>query len=99
PGGATDFVGRFVAELLSERVHQPVVVDNRAGAASLVCTDLVAKSTADGYTLLVPPSSLTIIPSLYKNVPFDSIKDFAPISTLTTYPNVVIVNLAVQANS
>ncbi len=99
PGGATDFVGRLTAGLLAQRTGQSVVVDNRAGAASMVGTDLVAKSAPDGYTLLVAPSSLSTIPSMYKNVPFDSVKDLAPITTLSVYPNVVVVNPNLPAKS
>jgi tripartite-type tricarboxylate transporter receptor subunit TctC len=99
PGGATNLVGRLIGGALSERLGQPVIVDNRPGAATIVGMDLVAKSAPDGYTLLVEPSSIAILPSMYKKLPFDTARDFAPITTLTTYPNVVIVNNAVPAHS
>jgi tripartite-type tricarboxylate transporter receptor subunit TctC len=99
PGGTTDFTARLVAPRLSERVGQSVVVDNRAGAGSLIGTDLVAKSAPDGYTLLVVASSLTIIPSMYRKVPFDPVKDFAPVTTLSSYPNLVVVHPSVPAGS
>jgi tripartite-type tricarboxylate transporter receptor subunit TctC len=99
PGGTTDFTARLIAPPLSGRVGQPVVVDNRAGAGSLVGTDLVAKSAPDGYTLLVVASSLCIIPSIYKKIPFDPVRDFAPVTTLSSYPNVVVVYPALPVNS
>jgi len=99
PGGTTDFTARLITPKLSERIGQPVVVDNRAGAGSLVGTDLVAKAVPDGYTLLVAASALTIIPSMYKKVPFDPVGDFAPISTLSWYPNVVVVHPSLPVNS
>ncbi len=99
PGGTTDFTARLIAPRLSERLGQTVVVDNRAGAGSLVGTDLVAKAAADGYTLLVVASSLTIIPSIYKKIPFDPVQDFAPVTTLSWYPNLLVVHPAVAVNS
>ena len=99
PGGTTDYTARVFAPRLSERIGQPVVVDNRAGAGSLVGTDLVAKAVPDGYTLLVAASALTIIPSMYRQVPFDPVKDFAPVTTLSWYPNLVVVHPAVPAST
>jgi len=97
PGGTTDFTARALAPLLAERMGQPVVVDNRAGAGSMVGTDLVAKGTADGYTLLLAPSALTIIPGMYRSVPFDPVHDFAPVSTISSYTNIVVVHPGVPA--
>lgn len=99
PGGATDLVGRLVASLLSERLGELIVVDNRPGAATIVGTDMVAKATPDGYTLLIVPSSFVILPSIKKQLPFDPVKDFAPLSTLTTYPNVLLLRLSLPVNS
>ena len=99
PGGTTDFTARLIAPQLSERLGQALVVDNRAGAGSLVGTDLVAKSAPDGYTLLVVASSLCIIPSIYKKIPFDPVRDFAPVTTLSSYPNLVVVYPALPVNS
>ncbi len=99
PGGTTDFTARVVAPRLSERIGQPVVVDNRAGAGSLVGTDLVAKAVPDGYTLLVAASALTIIPSMYRKVPFDPVRDFSPVTTLSWYPNLVVVHPSLPVNS
>ena len=99
PGGTTDFTARALAPRLSERVGQPVVVDNRAGAGSMVGTDLVARAAPDGYTLLLAASALTIIPGMYRNVPFDPVHDLAPISTISSYPAVVVVHPSVPAGS
>ncbi len=87
PGGATDVFARKIGQVLSERWGQPVVVENRAGAGGVVGTDAVAKSPADGYTLLVTyAGSQAINPSLYPNIPFDSVKDFQPIGTIAVTP-------------
>jgi len=93
PGGATDVFARKIGQALSEKWGQPVVVENRAGAGGVVGTDVVAKSMADGYTLLVTyAGSQAINPSLYPKIPFDSVKDFQTIATLASTPFVLIVN-------
>lgn len=93
PGGATDVFARKMAQLLSERWGQPVIVENRAGAAGVLGTDVVAKSAADGYTLLVTYSgSQAVNPSLYPNLPFDSVKDFQTVATLANTPFFLIAN-------
>lgn len=99
PGGGSDLYARMVAQPLAERLGHPIVVDNRAGAGSLIGTDLVAKAAHDGYTLLAMSSSFTIIPSMYKKVPYDPIKDFAPVTLLTTYPHLVVVHPSLPVNS
>ena len=99
PGGTTDLTGRLVAAALAERLGHPLVVDNRPGAGSLNGIDLVAKSAPDGHTLLVVASSLTIIPSMYSKVPFDPARDLAPITTLSSYPNVVVAHPSVPAGT
>ena len=99
PGGATDVFARKIGQALSERWGQTVIVENRAGAAGTVGTDFVAKSPADGYTLLVTyAGSQAINPSLYAKLPFDSVKDFQPIATLAVTPFFLIVNPKVPAN-
>src|SRR3954468_21128265 len=76
-GGATDTFARSIGQKLSERWKQPVVIENRAGAGGVIGTEAVAKAPADGYTLLVTyEGSQAINPSLYENLPFDSVKDF-----------------------
>ena len=99
PGGTTDNLGRLLASRLSESLGQQVIVDNRAGAGGTLGTDFVAKSAADGYTLLFGGIGLAINASLYKNLPFDSKKDFTPIATFATVPNVLVVNPTVPVKS
>jgi len=99
PGGSTDFTARLVAPLLAERFGHSVVVDNRAGSGSLLGTDLVAKSIPDGYTLLVVASSITINPSMYKKLPFDPVRDFAPVTILSSFSNLMAVHPSLPANS
>ena len=98
-GGANDQTARLIAPLLAERLGQSIVVDNRAGAGSLVGTELVAQAVPDGYTLLVSPSALTINPSIYKKLPFDPVRDFAPVTTLSSFPNLLVVHPALPVNS
>lgn len=92
PGGATDTFARAIGQKLSERWKQPVVIENRAGAAGIIGTESVAKAPADGYTLLVTyEGSQAINPSLYEKLPFDSVKDFEPIATIGVTPFLFIV--------
>src|SRR6185295_13523069 len=80
PGGSTDIVARITSQKLSERFKQSVVIDNRSGGGGNIGSDLVAKSPPDGYTLLLGTvGNLTINPSLYKRMPYDPLKDLAPI--------------------
>jgi tripartite-type tricarboxylate transporter receptor subunit TctC len=100
PGGATDVFARKIGQLLSERWGQSVIVENRAGAAGVIGTNDVAKSTADGYTLLVTyAGSQAVNPSLYPNLPFDSVKDFQPVATLARTPFFLIANPKLPANN
>jgi tripartite-type tricarboxylate transporter receptor subunit TctC len=92
PGASTDMTARLVAQGLSDALKQPVVVDNRPGAGSTLGTDLVAKATPDGYTLLVVASSITINPSLRKKLPYDAVRDLAPITQLSSFPNMLTVH-------
>ena len=98
-GGPNDIVARLVAQKLSEALGQQFVVDNRPGAGGNLGTDVVAKAPADGYTLLCAgPGSLILNPLLYK-VPYDTARDFAPISVVATAPNVLVVHPAVAAKT
>lgn len=99
PGGGTDIVGRVLAQKLSESMGQQVVVENRAGAGTMIGNELVAKSAPDGYTLLMGLSTLAIIPAMYPNVRYDAFRDFAPISHAVTVPNVLLVHPSVPARS
>jgi tripartite-type tricarboxylate transporter receptor subunit TctC len=98
PGGSSDFLGRLLAQKLSEQMGQQVVVDNRAGAGGTIGYDHVAKSAPDGYTLLIGPASIAINTSMYSKLPY-SLRDFAPISLLVAAPNVLCVHPSVPASS
>ncbi len=92
PGGGSDYVGRLVAQKLTEQMGQTVVVDNRAGAASLVGTEIVARAAPDGYTLLLgSASALTVSPVLYKNLPYDPVKSFVPVIQMLRGPFILAV--------
>src|SRR5665213_1106771 len=100
PGGATDVFARKIGQALSEKGGQPVIIENRSGAGGLVGTDAVAKSPADGYTLLVTyAGSQAINARLYPKIPFDSIKDFQTVATLAVTPFILIVHPKLAANS
>ena len=90
-GGSTDVIARLVGQKLSELWGQPVVIENRTGAGGNVGADVVAKSAADGYTLLMASGSVTINPALYKKMPFDTKKDLAPITNVVQGPMLVVV--------
>lgn len=92
PGGATDRVARLVAKSLSEQTKQSFVVENRAGANSNIAAELVSKAKPDGYTLYVGSVSNTINQTLYKKLNFNIQTDFAPVATLTTIVNILVVN-------
>jgi len=98
-GGSTDLTARLVAQKLADALGQPVVVDNRPGAGSIIGTDIVAKAAPDGYTLLVVASSITINPSLHKKLPFDPMRDLAPITQLSAFPNMLVVHPAVPVKT
>lgn len=89
PGASTDLTARLIGQRLSTALGQPVIVDNRPGAGSIIGTDLVAKATPDGYTLLVVASSITLNPTLHKNLPFNPVRDLAPITQLSSFPNML----------
>lgn len=91
-GGSTDVLIRIVASRLPERLGQQVVLDNRTGAGSMIGTDIVAKSAPDGYTLLGGGSPYAIVPNLYKHVPYNVHKDFAPIMQIASQPYGLVVH-------
>lgn len=99
PGGTTDALARVVAQKLSEKWGQPLIVDNRAGAGATIGANMVAKAPADGYTLLMGAVHHTIAPSVFKKVPYDFQKDFAPVTVVAVVPNVLVVNPSVPAKS
>jgi tripartite-type tricarboxylate transporter receptor subunit TctC len=89
-GGGSDAVARVLSRYLSEDFKTPFIVDNRAGAGGNIGTRYAAQAKPDGYTLLVVSSILTINPSLYKQLPFDPVKDFAPVAEIGSSPNVIV---------
>src|SRR5262249_58469017 len=91
PGGPTDIIARILSVALSQSLGQQVIVDNRGGAAGNIGMGQVARATPDGYTLLLTSTAIAVNPALFKNLPYDPIKDFAPISELVNAPNVLIV--------
>lgn len=100
PGGSTDVLGRIVATKLAEALGQQVIVDNRGGAGGIIGTDLVVKSPADGYTLLMTASApIAINITLMKNVPYDPRKDLAPVSRIGSTPLVLVIHPSVPARS
>lgn len=98
-GGTTDVLARAVGQELSKSLGQPVVVESRPGAGATLGADFVAKSKADGYTLLMGAVHHTIATSVYRKLPYDFQRDFAPISTVALVPNVLVVNPNVPANN
>ena len=100
PGGGTDFTGRLVAAKLSEALGQQVVVENRGGGGGSVGADNAAKSTPDGYTLLLGSiATHAVNPALYKKLPYDHLKDFAPVSLIGTVPNAMVVHPSVPVKT
>ena len=99
PGGGVDIAARTLAPRLSELIGQPVIVDNKPGAGTNIANEFVARSAADGSTLLVTTSALAINMSLYKSLPFDALRDFAPVSIFSESPNVLVVNAKLPAAS
>ena len=99
PGGSTDITARVVADNLRPLLGQPVVIDNRPGAAGNIGAEAVARSAPDGYTLLMATSTHATNPSLYKSLPYDFAQDFAPVSQVTFIPNLLVVNPGIPAAS
>jgi tripartite-type tricarboxylate transporter receptor subunit TctC len=99
PGGSTDLLARLAAQHLGDALGQQVVVDNRAGAGGIVGAEIVASSSPDGHTLLWTHTSHTVLPSLHAKLPYDTLKDFAPVSPVVLFAGVLIVNNALPAKS
>ena len=99
PGGGTDVMARVIAQKLNESWQQAVIIDNRPGASGIVGSELVAKSAADGYTLLVQGTQHAINLSLYKKMPFDTLRDFAAVAYIASAPFLLVVHPSVPANS
>lgn len=100
PGGGTDTVARVVQKPLGDRLGQQVVVDNKPGAGGNIATNLVAKSAPDGHTIMLANvGSLTVAPHLQKDLPYDPMRDLAPITMGVIFPNLVVVHASVPANT
>ena len=98
-GGGTDITARMIAPKMSEFLGQQVVVENRAGAAMIIGSEAVARAAADGHTLLMGISTMTINPFVHKKLPYDTVRDFAPISQIVSLPNVLVVHPSLPART
>ena len=98
-GGATDVLSRLLGERLSGQVGQPVISDNRGGAAGRIGLELLAKSPADGYTISLPTSAVAISATLIRNLPYDPVRDFTPVTTVVDVPNLVIIPATLPATT
>jgi tripartite-type tricarboxylate transporter receptor subunit TctC len=99
PGGTNELLSRLISQRLQEKWGQPVVTENRAGAGGNIGAEVVAKSAADGYTLLFGTNTLTMNPFLVKSMPFDVQKDLAPVAMIATTPFIVVVNNSLPVRS
>ena len=99
PGGGADVTARIIAPGLSELLRQPVVIENRAGAGTMIGGEAVARAAPDGYTLLLATAPLSINPAMYKKVPYDATRDFAHISQVVALPNLLIAHPSVPAKN
>lgn len=99
PGGGSDIAARVLAEGLTQVLGQTVVSDNRGGAGSTIGTDIVAKAPADGYTLLLGNISLAFNPSLYKKLPYNALRDLAPVSLVVDQPNIMVAHPSLPAQT
>jgi tripartite-type tricarboxylate transporter receptor subunit TctC len=98
-GGPSDILARLVAQKLGEATGQQFIVDNRGGASGMIGAELVAKAPPDGYTLLVVPATHAVNPSLYRKLPFDTTRDFAPVSLVAEGPFILVVHPSLPAKS
>lgn len=99
PGSSMDIVGRVLAQKLNESWGEPVIVDNRAGAGGNIGADMVAKAPPDGYTLLFASSSFAIARSVYRKLPYDALRDFEPVTQISSRENVLVVHPTSPVNS
>ncbi|MBI2318898.1 MAG: hypothetical protein HYU75_18370 [Betaproteobacteria bacterium] len=98
-GGPVDTVARLISAKMADSLNQPVLVENRVGAGGNIGVDAVAKAAPDGYTILVTTDSLAISPSLYRNLPFDAVKDLAPVTQLIASMAVLVVSPKLPVSS
>ena len=94
PGGTTDILSRALAQQMTETLGQTVVTDNRPGGGGILASEIVARSTPDGHTLLYTHTSHSVLPSLHKKLPYDTLKDFQPVALVALFPGVLVVHPA-----
>jgi tripartite-type tricarboxylate transporter receptor subunit TctC len=99
PGGGTDYVARLTAQKLTERFAQTFIIENKPGAGGITGTDLIAKSKPDGYNFVIVSGSHTINPNLYKQLPYDTKKDFLAVSNLVMGPGILVINNNLKVNT
>jgi len=100
PGGGADAIGRIIAKRVSETIGQPIVIENRGGAGAILGTEAVKNADPDGYTLLVGQSGpISINPAVYKNLRYDPVRDFAPVTMTTAYPYILVINSRLPAQT
>src|SRR5689334_23706274 len=98
-GGGLEITARSIAQKLTAKHGQLIVIDNRPGAATIVGSDIASKATPDGYTLLMITTTFAINPSLYAKLPYDPLRDFAPVTQINSVPNILVVNPSLAAHS
>ena len=98
-GGTNDILGRIVADKFSERLGQPFIADNRGGANTMLGSEIVARATPDGHTLLIVSASIAVNPSLVRKLPYDTERDFAPVGAVASGPYLMVIHPAVPAKS
>lgn len=99
PGGSVDLAARTVGQRLSERLGRQVVIDNRPGASQVIGAEIVARSPPDGYTLMMVATAFTVSPSMSARLPYDPLRDFAPVSFVSYAPNVLVVHPSLPARN
>jgi tripartite-type tricarboxylate transporter receptor subunit TctC len=99
PGGGSDSGARLIAQELTKRWGRPIIVENRAEAGTIIGSEIVARAPPDGYTLLSSPSTLATNPSSYKKMPYDALRDFAPITQTLYVPNLIVVHASLPAKT
>jgi tripartite-type tricarboxylate transporter receptor subunit TctC len=99
PGGGNDVLARLIAEKMGEGLGQRVIVDNRAGANTIVGTDIVAKSAPDGHTMVLVPNSFVTNPGFYAKLPYDTVRDFAPVALVALSPQILVVHPSFPATT
>src|SRR5262245_38924741 len=99
PGGGTDVIARYLAAGMSESMNRQVIVDNRAGANGIIGTEIVARAPADGYTLLFVSSPHSVNPALHAKLPYDTLRDFAPVSMVATSPYLLVIHPSLPARN